>query len=403
VENTCILFLELVTRMNSSIDRSLPQLRVVVTGGAGFIGSALCRHMVGRRGDMVLNVDNLTYAANSHSLEPIVGAANYRFAKMDIANATQMEELIQEFGPDAVVHLAAETHVDRSIDSARPFIQTNVVGTSILLDVAKKYWMGLPSMRQQRFRFVVVSTDEVYGSLGLQDPPFTEASPYDPSSPYAASKAAADHLASSWYRTYGLPIIISNCSNNFGPCQFPEKLIPLTILNALEGKMIGVYGQGQNIRDWLYVDDHVRALVQILQEGKPGEKYNIGARNERTNLQVARAICDIVDDVIGDQGGRQSLIEFVTDRPGHDLRYAIDPSKAERELGWSALESFEAALRQTVRWYIQNRGWWEPIRQKVYAGERLGQGIDMNGGDPSATSKSGAPPCLRFTGELWQR
>jgi dTDP-glucose 4,6-dehydratase len=357
----------------SSIEEYLPPMRVVVTGGAGFIGSALCRHMVGQRGDIVLNVDKLTYAANLGSVEPIASQANYRFAQVDIANATQIAQLVKEFAPEAIVHLAAETHVDRSIESSRAFIQTNIVGTSILLDVAREYWSGLPSARQKRFRFLLVSTDEVYGSLNLQDAAFTEASSYDPSSPYAASKAAADHLASAWHRTYGLPVVISNCSNNFGPYQFPEKLIPLTILNALEGKTIGVYGKGDNIRDWLYVDDHARALVQVLRAGKPGEKYNIGARNQRTNLQLVQTICDIVDDTVGDGGGRQALIQFVADRPGHDFRYAIDPGKAEQELDWSPSETFETALQQTIKWYIGNRSWWEPIRQNVYTGERLGR------------------------------
>jgi dTDP-glucose 4,6-dehydratase len=359
--------------MNSSSEQSPEKLRVLVTGGAGFIGSALCRHMVARCGDIVLNVDKLTYAGNLRSLEPIADHCNYRFVQSDIANAARMTDLLQEFLPDAVVHLAAETHVDRSIDSAGPFIQTNVVGTSIFLDLTRDYWIGLPPAHQRRFRFVMVSTDEVYGSLSLRDPAFTEATPYDPSSPYAASKAAADHLATAWYRTYGLPVIISNCSNNFGPYQFPEKLIPLAILNALEGKMIAVYGQGRNVRDWLYVDDHARALVKVVRSGRPGEKYNIGARNQRTNIELVKSICDIVDDVVGDRGGRQSLIQFVADRPGHDFRYAIDPSKAERELGWSPLEPFETALRKTVSWYVENRSWWEPIRQTVYTGERLGQ------------------------------
>jgi dTDP-glucose 4,6-dehydratase len=358
--------------MSSSTKQFLPQWRILVTGGAGFIGSTLCRYLVSQRGDIVLNVDKLTYAASLRSLEPIADDARYRFVQLDVGNAARIADLIQEFAPNAIVHLAAETHVDRSIDSADEFIQTNVVGTYVMLDAARKYWMGLPPARQHEFRFLAISTDEVYGSLGLKDPAFTETTPYDPSSPYAASKASADHLAHAWYRTHGLPVIITNCSNNFGPYQFPEKLIPITILNAVEGKMIGVYGRGENVRDWLYVEDHVRALAQIIRNGRPGENYNIGARNQRTNLQLVRTICDIVDGVIGDRGGRQSLIHFVADRPGHDLRYAIDPSKVERELGWSPLETFETALRQTVRWYIANRSWWEPIRREVYAGERLG-------------------------------
>jgi len=360
--------------MNSAPRQSAPHLRVLVTGGAGFIGSALCRHLVGDCGYLVLNVDKLTYAANPHSLDAIAGHPNYRFARLDIADAKPMADALREFSPAAIVHLAAETHVDRSIDNAAPFVQTNVVGTSVLLDLATQYWARLPPERRRRFRFVMVSTDEVYGSLAVQDAAFTEATPYDPRSPYAASKAAADHLAFAWHRTYELPVVISNCCNNFGPCQFPEKLVPLTILNALEGKTIGVYGRGENIRDWLYVEDHARALVRVLRHGRPGEKYNIGARNERTNIEFVRTICDVVDEVIGDCGNRQSLIQYVADRPGHDLRYAIDPGKAQRELGWSALETFETALRRTVRWYIENRSWWEPLRQTVYSGKRLGLG-----------------------------
>ena len=350
-----------------------PRLRVLVTGGAGFIGSAVCRHMVCKLGYLVLNVDKLTYAANLYSLQAIAQKSNYRFVQLDIADAARMGDGMREFSPDAIVHLAAETHVDRSIDNAAPFIQTNVVGTSILLDLARQYWARLTPARRQRFRFLMVSTDEVYGSLGLQDAAFTESTSYDPSSPYAASKAAADHLAVAWYRTYGLPVIISNCCNNFGPYQFPEKLIPLTILNALEGKAIAVYGRGENVRDWLYVDDHARALVEVLSNGRPGEKYNIGARSERANIEVVRAICDLVDEINGDRGRRRSLIQFVADRPGHDLRYAIDHGKVQRELGWSPAETFETALRRTVRWYAENRWWWEPIRRGSYGGERLGQ------------------------------
>ena len=355
------------------MNQCFAELRILVTGGAGFIGSALCRYLAGHRGDIVINVDKLTYAASVRSLESISNRTNYHFGHVDILDKRAMTDLIKKFTPDAIVHLAAETHVDRSIDFASPFIQTNVVGTSLLLDLATMYWASLPEARRNLFRFVIVSTDEVYGSLKLGDPAFTEASQYDPSSPYAASKASADHFARAWHRTFGLPVIISNCCNNFGPYQFPEKLVPLTVLNAVERKPIGVYGKGDNIRDWLHVDDHVRALVRIIQNGTPGESYNVGARNERTNLQLVQDICDIVDEIIGDRGGRRSLIEFVADRPGHDLRYALDPSKAERELGWAPLEGFEDAIRQTVKWYIENRSWWEPIRRKVYAGERLGQ------------------------------
>jgi dTDP-glucose 4,6-dehydratase len=358
--------------MHSSPEQ-LPQMRILVTGGAGFIGSALCRYLVGQCGCSVLNVDKLTYAASLQSLDAVAKHSDYRFVQLDIANGKRMVELIEEFEPDAIVHLAAETHVDRSIDCAAPFIETNVTGTYVLLDVARRYWAKLAPARRHRFRFVAVSTDEVYGSLRLQDAAVTETDPYDPSSPYAASKAAGDHLARAWYRTYDLPVIISNCSNNFGPYQFPDKLIPLTILNALEGKMIGIYGRGENIRDWLYVDDHARALLRIIERGKPGEKYNISARNQRTNLELVSEICDVVDELLGDRVGRRALIRFVADRPGHDLRYAIDPGKLERELGWSPIKSFETALRETIGWYIANRSWWAPIRQNSYAGERLGR------------------------------
>jgi dTDP-glucose 4,6-dehydratase len=320
-----------------------------------------------------MNVDKLTYAGNLCSLKSIFKNDNYRFAQVDILDEYAMSELINNFAPNAIVHLAAETHVDRSINSAVPFVQTNVVGTSLLLGVATTYWAVLSEAEKRMFRIILVSTDEVYGSLKLGDPAFTEMSPYNPSSPYAASKASADHFARAWRRTYGLPIIISNCCNNFGPYQFPEKLIPLTTLNAIEGKPIAVYGRGDNIRDWLYVEDHVQALESLIKSGVPGESYNIGARNERTNLEVVKQICGVVDELMGDGGGRQSLIQFVADRPGHDLRYAIDPSKAERELGWFPSEPFELALRKTVTWYVENRAWWEPIREKVYAGERLGQ------------------------------
>src|SRR4051812_18571534 len=307
-------------------------MNILVTGGAGFIGSAVCRHLVLDTNDSVLNVDKLTYAGNQASLRNLAGHGRYRFAQHDICDRGAMDRLFAAFEPDGIIHLAAESHVDRSITAASDFIETNVVGTCTLLEAARSYWSRMPPARQRSFRFLHVSTDEVYGSLGELGA-FTETTPYDPSSPYAASKAAADHLASAWHRTYGLPVIISNCSNNFGPYQFPEKLVPLTILNALERKPIGIYGQGENIRDWLYVEDHVRALIQILYDGMPGEKYNIGARNERTNLQLVEAVCDIIDEILGDGVGRRSLIKFIADRPGHDFRYAIDPSKVEETLG----------------------------------------------------------------------
>ena len=346
--------------------------RVLVTGGAGFIGSAVCRYLVGESQAEVLNVDKLTYAANLQSLASVAQNPRYRFVQADIADHDKISALLRDFKPDAIFHLAAETHVDRSIDSAAPFMQTNVIGTYIMLDAVRAYWHELQPGRRHQFRFLLVSTDEVYGSLGKQDRAFNEQTPYDPSSPYAASKAAADHLGSAWHRTYGLPVIISNCSNNFGPYQFPEKLIPLSILNAMDGLPVRVYGNGQNVRDWLFVEDHAQALVQIMRQGKPGEKYNVGARNERSNLSVVELVCDLVDELRPSSAKRRSLITFVTDRPGHDFRYAIDPSKVERELAWCPRETFEAALRRTVCWYLENPSWWQPLRQNIYSGERLG-------------------------------
>ena len=346
-------------------------MRVIVTGGAGFIGSAVCRHLVLNERWAVLNVDKLTYAANPSSLEPIETDPKYRFLHADICDRDVMRAAFADFGPDAIMHLAAESHVDRSITGSAEFVQTNVIGTHTLLECARAYWMGLAPERRNRFRFLHISTDEVYGSLGPSGY-FVETTPYDPRSPYSASKAASDHLASAWYETYGLPTLISNCSNNYGPYHFPEKLIPLVILNALEGKPLPVYGDGQNIRDWLYVDDHVRALTLILAQGRPGHKYNIGGRSERTNLQVVESICDILDTFIPARRRRRELIEFVVDRPGHDRRYAIDCSKTESELGWRALESFDTGLRKTVRWYLDNRAWWQPLREGAYGGERLG-------------------------------
>src|SRR5215475_11047082 len=354
-------------------------MRVIVTGGAGFIGSAVCRHLVLAQGWTVLNLDKITYAANLRSLDPVNAHTGYRFLRADVCDRPAIEMAFHDFAPDAVIHLAAETHVDRSIAGSADFIRTNVVGTHTLLEAARRYVAALPGDARSRFRFVHVSTDEVYGSLGDAGH-FIEMSPYDPRSPYAASKAAADHLARAWHETYGLPVIVSNCSNNYGPCHFPEKLIPLMILNAIEGKPLPVYGDGLNIRDWLYVDDHVTALVLVLTNGRPGEKYNVGGRSERTNLQVVEAICDIIDELIPASRSRRDLITFVADRPGHDRRYAIDPGKVESELGWRPAESFESGLRQTVRWYMDNRSWWGPLRRHVYAGERLGliDGMDVD-------------------------
>lgn len=346
-------------------------MRVLVTGGAGFIGSAVCRHLVLDEGWHVLNVDKLTYAANLRSLDAIQTRPNYRFVRADICDRQMLDSLYVEFAPDSVLHLAAESHVDRSITGSAEFIRTNVVGTHVLLEASRAYWSRLPAEKQGRFRFLHVSTDEVYGSLGATGY-FVEHTAYDPRSPYSASKAASDHLVSAWYATYGLPTIISNCSNNYGPFHFPEKLIPLMILNALEGKPLPVYGDGKNIRDWLYVEDHVKALTLVLTKGRAGHRYNIGGRNERTNLQVAYAICDILDELSPANGPRRNLIRFVADRPGHDRRYAIDPGKIEAELGWRAQESFETGLQKTIRWYLDNQAWWKPLREGVYNGERLG-------------------------------
>lgn len=347
--------------------------RVLVTGGAGFIGSAVVRHLISR-GYEVANVDKLTYSANLQSLRSVDASPAYRFFKADIGDEDSIARILEEQAPDAIMHLAAETHVDRSIDSPAAFIETNVVGTYRLLDAALRYWRALDEQRRAAFRFLHVSTDEVYGTLGLEDPAFTEQSPYDPSSPYSASKASSDHLVRAWHVTYGLPVVLTNCSNNYGPFQFPEKLIPLTILNAIEGKPLPVYGAGANVRDWLYVEDHARALELALTGGQVGENYNVGGRAERTNLTIVQTICDILDRVRPLPRGKphRDLISFVTDRPGHDLRYAIEPSKTERELGWKADETLETGLEKTVAWYLDNEWWWRPIREQSYSGERLG-------------------------------
>lgn len=346
-------------------------MKVVVTGGAGFIGSALCRYLVGEVGVSVLNIDKLTYAANLRSLDPIAGDPRYHFLKADICDFETVSRAFDAFQPDAVMHLAAESHVDRSITGSADFIQTNICGTHALLEAARRYWEGLSGRRRGSFRFLHVSTDEVYGSLG-KDGFFREDTPYDPSSPYSASKAASDHLVLAWHRTYGLPVLISNCSNNYGPYHFPEKLIPLAILNAIEGKPVPVYGDGSNVRDWLYVEDHARALFLVLTRGKLAEKYNIGGRNERSNLDLVKRLCAILDERLPAGAPHERLITFVPDRPGHDHRYAIDPSKIEGELGWRATETLETGLAKTVAWYLANRAWWEPLRKNVYAGERLG-------------------------------
>ncbi|MEZ5817097.1 MAG: dTDP-glucose 4,6-dehydratase [Hyphomicrobiaceae bacterium] len=363
-------------------------MRIVVTGGAGFIGSAVCRYLAGEIGAAVLNVDKLTYAANLASVEPVAGLANYRFAKADICDRSAMDALLGEFQPDAIIHLAAESHVDRSITGSGAFIETNIVGTYTLLEAARAYWQSRKGKGGDSFRFLHVSTDEVYGSLGAEGL-FREDTPYDPSSPYSASKAASDHLAVSWHRTYGLPVVVSNCSNNYGPYQFPEKLIPLMILSALDGKALPVYGDGQNIRDWLYVDDHARALWLILNRGRLGEKYNVGGRNEQTNLAVVERICALMDTERPERAPHGKLITYVTDRPGHDRRYAIDASRLERELGWRAEETFASGIEKTVRWYLANEAWWAPLRTAVYKGERLG----LIGGKPATSDgTAGALP-----------
>ena len=346
---------------------------LLVTGGAGFIGSAVCRHLV-RQGYRVINVDKLTYAADLRSLQELHGSERYSFHQADICDGAAMARILAEGQPDAIMHLAAETHVDRSIDGPAVFVQTNVIGTVTLLQAALGYWRGLEDERRDSFRFHHVSTDEVFGDLPLNEGIFTEETPYDPSSPYSASKASSDHFVRAWHETYGLPIVLSNCSNNYGPYHFPEKLIPLVVLNALEGQELPVYGQGLNVRDWLYVNDHARALELVATAGKIGESYAIGGRSERNNLSVVESICDALDAKVPlpDGRSRRELIRFVADRPGHDRRYAIDPRKIERELGWRAEQTFESGLNATLDWYLANEWWWRPIREQRYAGKRLG-------------------------------
>jgi len=345
--------------------------KIIVTGGAGFIGSAVVRHLVLNQRAQVVVIDKMTYAANRANLAEVEGEDRCTLLVEDICDAGRMTEIVAAVGPEQILHLAAESHVDRSISGPRDFVETNVLGTYNLLEASRAYWASLKGNAKETFRFLHVSTDEVYGSLGA-DGLFTEDTPYDPSSPYSASKAASDHLAKAWHRTYGLPVVVSNCSNNYGPFHFPEKLIPLVTLNALEGKPLPVYGRGDNIRDWLFVEDHARALALIASEGRLGETYNVGGRNERTNLQVVEAICDTLDRLVPASRPRRELITFVADRPGHDHRYAIDATKLETELGWKAEENFDSGLEKTIRWYLDNESWWRPLRNSVYAGERLG-------------------------------
>ncbi|HEX8208545.1 MAG TPA: dTDP-glucose 4,6-dehydratase [Longimicrobium sp.] len=344
---------------------------ILVTGGAGFIGSALVRHLLARTEHRVVNVDSLTYAGNLDSLASVLPHPRHVLERVDIRDADEVARVFAEHRPDAVMHLAAESHVDRSIEGAAPFISTNVVGTYVLLEAARHHRDSLAGEERERFRFLHVSTDEVFGSLG-EEGKFTETTPYSPNSPYSASKAASDHLARAWHHTYGLPVLVTNCSNNYGPYQFPEKLIPVVVLSALAGRPIPVYGTGGNVRDWLYVEDHVRALLAVLERGRPGETYNVGGGSERSNLQVARTICSLLDEMAPGAAPYESLITFVQDRPGHDWRYAVDTAKISAELGWAPRETFESGLRRTVAWYLENGEWCRRVMDGSYQLERLG-------------------------------
>lgn len=350
--------------------------RILVTGGAGFIGSAVVRHILESTADSVVVVDKLTYAGNLASLAPVAGDNRFAFEQIDICDREALKKVFATYEPAVVMHLAAESHVDRSIDGPAVFIETNIIGTYNLLETAREFWNGLTGDKKAHFRFHHISTDEVYGDLHSSDDFFTETTPYAPSSPYSASKASSDHLVRAWQRTYGLPALVTNCSNNYGPYHFPEKLIPLIILNAITGKALPVYGDGQQIRDWLYVEDHARALYLVATQGQPGETYNIGGHNERKNLDVVTTICDLLEELVPVKPAGISqyrdLITFVTDRPGHDLRYAIDASKIQRELGWTPCETFESGIRKTVEWYLANETWWKHVLDGSYQGERLG-------------------------------
>lgn len=353
-------------------------MRILITGGAGFIGSAVVRFIINETNDSVVNVDKLTYAGNLESLLQVGNSNRYHFEQVDICNRQELDRVFSEYQPEAVMHLAAESHVDRSIDGPATFVETNIVGTYTLLEAARCYWNKLSIDKKAAFRFHHISTDEVYGDLEGTDELFTEDTPYDPSSPYSASKASSDHLVRAWFRTYGLPTIVTNCSNNYGPFHFPEKLIPLMILNALDGKPLPVYGDGLQIRDWLFVDDHARALYKVVEEGKVGETYNIGGHNEMANIDVVKAICTLLDELVPIKPNGviqyQDLITYVKDRPGHDIRYAIDASKIKRDLGWTPEETFESGIRKTVEWYLNNKQWWRRVLDGSYSMERLGTG-----------------------------
>ena len=351
-------------------------MKIIVTGGAGFIGSAVIRHIINNTDDEVLNIDKLTYAGNLESLKDIDQSARYSFKQIDICNADSLKQAFVSFQPDLVMHLAAESHVDRSIDGPAEFITTNIVGTYTLLEAARQYWQALEQSKKATFKFHHISTDEVYGDLEGTTDLFTESTPYAPSSPYSASKASSDHLVRAWHRTYGFPILVTNCSNNYGPYHFPEKLIPLVILNALDGKALPIYGKGNQIRDWLFVEDHARALYKVVTEGKVGETYNIGGHNEKQNIEVVKTICRILDELKPQENGQpyESLITFVKDRPGHDLRYAIDASKIANELNWTPTETFDSGIRKTVEWYLNNMEWCSRVQDGSYQRERLGAG-----------------------------